>query len=211
MKSKTKIKWINFLRPDCFPYPYTTEQAFEVFKWLVLKWEKYRDYGQTGAYELLSKNPSCLNFSSVHPITSINDLRSRFHYLFLYPHERPEITKWKVENGISIMGEKWIVFNHYTPFEGNVFGSEHDTKTALETLLSTRDKTLKVSLNKSHPKAKRINSIKISISALRGFKFIMDYGYKNDGSWGYVLAESGSTETFADTMLRAIATLSRLT
>jgi hypothetical protein len=210
IRTKAKIRFIDFLRPDFFPYPYTLEQAFHVFQWMVATGEKYTKYSHSGVLDLLSMNPSCIGINPVRPIVSIDDLRRRFHYALLASHEVPLVAAWKQANGISIQAEKWILFPHYTPFEGSPYGSEATIKTALEKHLGdSRGISLNVSLNSCHLTARWVGGVSIAVSQ-RGFKFVLDYGFENDTGWNHTLATSEPNEPFTTTMHRAIANLSEM-
>lgn len=211
IRTKAKLRLINFLRPDCFPYPYAIEQAFHVFQWMVLTGKDYTKYGRPGVFELLSMSPSCLGFSSVRSITSLEDLRRRFHYALLSVTEMPLVAEWKRVNGISIEAEKWLHFPHYTPFIGNPLGSERDIQDALSKLLGqSRGTTLNTSLNSCHPGARWVGGVSIIVSP-SGFKFVMDYGFVEDTGWSHTLAESENNEPFTDVLRRAIAALASMT
>lgn len=80
------VRFIDLVRPDGYwPQPYTLEQAFEIFRWMVAKGEGYSTqerWGSRGVVDLLSAT-SGIGHSSVIPISSLEDLRKRFHYAVL--------------------------------------------------------------------------------------------------------------------------------
>ena len=208
IKTRAKIRFIDFLRPESFPYPYTIEQAFHVFRWMVSTRAAYQEWMRSGVYELLSMKPTCINHSSVDPITSLDDLRCRFHWALLSAAVLPIAANWKQDMGISIQGEKIVVFPHYTPFENTQ--SEDDIQKALKSLLSESGGTvLNVSLNDCHPKAQWVGGVTLSVHPKR-FAFAMDYGYKNNTGWNYELAATKDNEPFTDTLNRAIRTMSKI-
>jgi hypothetical protein len=212
-RSKMKFRFLDLLRPDRFPYPYSLEQAFHIFKWMVTTGEEYTRYGSPGVRDLLNMRPSCLNSGQVNPITSLDDLRRRFHYALLAHEEVPLATSWKKANGICIQAEKWLAFPHYTPFGGN-FGSEFDIEKSLKKLLEmSRGTNLNVSLNECHTDARWVCGVSVEVIP-RGFYFVMHYGCEEDAgssSWGHTLACSIDNEPFTDTMRRAISALAAMT
>jgi hypothetical protein len=212
LRTKARIRFIGFVRPDGYwPYPYTIEQAFHVFHWMVVTGEKYRKYGWPGVYDLLSKQPTCLGISEVYPITSIDDLRSRFHYALLSRSRNCFVHNWRADNGISVTAEKILTFPHYEPFHPtSAHESEKAVHEALSSLLAgSRGKVLGVSLNPCHPKATWVGGVTVHIDR-NGFSFIMDYGYVEDLGWCHTLAATEAKEPFTDVLHRAEVTLAAL-
>jgi hypothetical protein len=215
MRTKAKIKFIEFLRPgNRFAYPYTIEQAFNVFQWLVKTGSKYDTYGRSGVYDLMAMGPTCINHDIWYShFYSIENLEKRFHYVFLYDDSWNKITTtWKKENDIGIDKTKWIYFNHYEPYGG--YGrnlSEVQIEETLEKLLNSKNLKLNVSLNNCHPKAVWVEGVFIRIMP-DYFEFVMDYGYKKDSSsWFHTLAKTENKESFIDTMFKAIEKFKSLT
>jgi hypothetical protein len=213
LKRSAEIRFIEFVRPDGYwPYPYSTEQAFQVFRWMVTTGKEYTKFGAPGVTELLSTNPTCLNFSRVHPITSREDLRKRFHYALLSNYGTPFVDQWRKANSISVTESRRLHFPHYTPFMGaGAYESERDIKDALDALLGkSRGKVLNVSLNDCHKRARWVGGVDIVVSE-QGFSFNMDYGYEKDSGWNHILAATNKNEPFIDTMHRAIVALAEMT
>ncbi|GJD87780.1 hypothetical protein BHAOGJBA_1285 [Methylobacterium hispanicum] len=80
---------IELLRPfGYWPQPLSLEQAFELLRWMVATGASKPEYtsqlrwGRAGVTELLSSS-SGLSYDRVEPITSIEDLRRRFHMAIL--------------------------------------------------------------------------------------------------------------------------------
>jgi hypothetical protein len=208
IKTRAKIRFIDFLRPGSFPYPYTIEQALHVFRWMISTGAAYQKYMHSGVYELLSMKPTCINHNSVDSITSLDDLRCRFHWALLSAGDSPIVKEWKQDMGISIQGEKILVFPHYTPFENTQ--SEADIQKALKSLLNeSRGTVLNVSLNDCHPKAQWVGGVRLKVCPEK-FSFVIDYGYKNNTGWDYELAITKDNEPFTDTFNRAIRTMSKI-
>ena len=213
LKRCAEVGFIDFVRPDGFwPYPYTTEQAFQVFRWMVTTGKEYTKYGAPGVIDLLCKQPTCLNSRRVNPIHSREDLRTRFHYALLSNLGGPIVDEWRRVNGISVTESRRLYFPHYTPFAGNsVYESERAIEDALDNLLGkSRGMVLNISLNDCHKRARWVADVDISVSE-NGFSFDMDYGYENDSGWKHVLAATIKNEPFIDTMHRAITALAGLT
>jgi hypothetical protein len=213
LKRSAEIRFVDLVRPDGYwPHPYTIEQAFQVFRWMVTTGKEYTKYGSAGVTELLSMQPTCLNFICVRPIISREDLRQRFHYALLSNYGGQIVGAWKKANGISLAESRRLYFPHYTPFTATAgFESERAIKDALDALLiQSTGKVLNVSLNECHKKARWVGRVDIAVSE-RGFSFNMDYGYENDSGWKYVLAATIKNEPFIDTMQRAISALAGMT
>lgn len=213
VRTKAKIRFIDFVRPDHFPYPYSIEQAFHVFQWLVATGSEFTRYQHPGVYDLLSMKPSVCGIDPVYPITSLSDLQRRFHWALLSGNEVPLVVDWKKSHGISIQTTKWIRFPHYDPFAGtSAFKSEDAVRKALEKLLGeSRGKDLNVSLNSCHLGARWVRDVKVAVHP-KGFTFVMDYSFPEDSSWWhYSLATTENNEPFTDTLRRAIDALAQMT
>jgi hypothetical protein len=123
MKTKAKIAFVEFLRPDFYwPNPYTIEQAFEVFRWMVrtgTAYERSTRWGRNGPIETLSCSPSCTGFGYVAPIVSLDDLRRRFHFGLLSAHTTSSgVDEWRGAENTHVGAEKIIAFRHHKPFFG---------------------------------------------------------------------------------------------
>ncbi len=186
MKSKAKYTLIEFLRPDGFwPYPYTLEQAFGVFAWMLRTGDKYHDDGQWGRHDirsLLSCNPTCTNFSEVDPIHSVSDLRRRFHYAILGSHVGPSLCRWRSEHRILPSGQPIIHFPHHAYDKTPT--SEFDAKLAVDALLAARGR-LGVQLNEYHSRAREIHGVSLYWHGC--YRFVLKYGYQGS-EWGHELS-----------------------
>ena len=60
--TKQKINFIDLIRPDRWP---NVGLDFEILRWFVKTGDKYK-----GVKELLSTQPSCVNFDHINPIKS---------------------------------------------------------------------------------------------------------------------------------------------
>lgn len=205
-QSKFRVRWVDLLRPDCYwPQPYSTEQALYAYQWLVSTGKQFCAWGKCGAYELLSKKPTCLGFENPEPIESLGDLRERFHFVLLSAWAGELAIKWRTHNRLTLDGERWICRLHSKPFGGD--HSEHEWKNLYRSLLGVSG-TIDVQLNRYHPDAKNVISVRLHVSP-RGFSFVLIYGY--DGSeWDYELARSDDKTTLNETLTKAWSELRRL-
>lgn len=210
MQTKAKFRFIEFIRPTCYwPHPYTLEQAFGVFRWMVQTGKPFIDQGRWGQHtvkSLLSKKPTCVNFSYVEPIVSIDDLRERFHYAILSDYVGPQLRAWREKFRIRPDGEAVISFPHHKWHTAD--SSEAEFASGLSALLRSEGQ-LGVRLNRCHSKARWIHSVQIDLHA--AYSFRLGYGYPNDSSTWYVtLARQASGETFRATTARAVRKLAGL-
>ena len=209
MKTKAKINFIEFVRPNCYwPAPYSLEQAFGVMQWMVATGkslpEREDERGRWGISNvecLLSMKPTCVNSYAIDPIHSVQDLRRRFHYALLSSYESLRVERWREKYGIFVTGTRWIQFPHEGSWGSGVGGQEVDRLLGATGTLTTQ-------LNQYHAGAVEIYSAPVSISG-RGFSFVLNYGY--DGSrWFHTLAESENGESFGQTFRRAEAAFAAL-
>jgi hypothetical protein len=215
MKASAHIAFVEFLRPDSFwPYPYSIEQAFEVFRWLAttgLGYERPTRWGMNGPIELLSDRSSCTNSSFVKPIKSLDDLRRRFHLALLgNATSTTGADEWREAHDIRVGADPLIKFRHNKPMSGGAgWSCESDIRDALNKLFADGAalKT-KESLNPYHLTARTCKSIAIGVGA-NGFHFIMEYGWPDEectSHWFKTLARTEYKETFLDTLKMAIDT-----
>lgn len=215
MRTKAKIRFIEFLRPDSFwPYPYTLEQAFHVFQWMVKTGtdETYRvdgQWGSSGPLELLSRKPTCVNHFAVDPITSIEDLRLRFHYALLSQYPNSGVLSWRKEEGIRIDSSRMIYFPHGDEndpcayFGGSQAYSSGSQKETLKQLFSQgRTATLQQQLNSFHPGAVECHGVRVYVTPAI-FRFELSYGYAGS-SWQHDLAATQENEPFLRGLSRAV-------
>lgn len=201
MKTKAKYRFIEFVRPDgWWPQPYTLEQAFGVFAWILKTGSKIYDqsgWGRRDIRSLLSCKPTCVNFSEVEPVVSVQDLERRFHHAILSGFVGPNIRAWREKLGITPDGEAIISFPHHG-WKGGPF-SEHDARCGIDALLGAEGR-LGVQLNECHSRAREIYGVRLH---WRGsYRFVLRYGY--DGSeWDWLLARQLPGEAFYTTFQRA--------
>lgn len=193
MKSRFKIRWIDLLSPDCYwPYPYSLEQAILAMQFLVKTAHKAAIYGKSGPVELLSKQPTCINFREINPIVSDEDLRRRFHFALLYaPYAAGRLHEWRWKNGIRLTDEKIITGSHFKPFNPpDFFAHEADFKYRFNALLSIGQKKLNEQLNDCHPRAVMLYGVQLHFGQDGSIYFQMRYGYQMDQSsaWRHTLA-----------------------
>lgn len=200
IQTKVKMKFIELLRPDCYwPSPYTLEQALGTFQWMVKTGEKYDRYNRPGVTELLSMKPTCINSYDVEPITSVDDLRKRFHFALLSKYASHSANKWREDNNIRCGRQRVLYFPHNK--------ESYIHKDHLDSFLKTRGK-LKTQLNKFHKKAVNIVAIDLCV-VLSGFIFRLTYGYGRS-SWVFQLSHTRKGECFSDTFCRASKNLKLL-
>lgn len=221
MKASARISFVEFLRPDGYwPHPYSIEQAFEVFRWMVVtgaKFERPTRWGRNGPTELLSDMSSCTNSSQVTPIKSLADLRRRFHLALLgNATSTTGADEWREAHDIRVGATPLIRFRHNKPMSGGAgWCCERDIHDAINKLFAdgARLKT-KGSLNQYHPTAQTCKSITVTV-AESGFYFVLEYGWPDEecnSSWFHTLAQTDNLlkETFLDTMRRAIDAFANL-
>lgn len=214
-QSRFNVSFIDFIRPDSFwPYPYSIEQAFQTFRWMVETGNEYR--GQAGRYsaqngvrELLSKKPSCLEFRAVSPITSLDDLRERFHYAILSNHGHPTVDQWRNDFDVLPTGKATIrseIYRDAAPHP--VFNGHRSVDRTLKSMFEPPiNQKMAVALNSIHREnAIQLHNVHVSVRP-GGFSFELNYGdaRRNEISsqWTVCLARSQKDETFIDTLARA--------
>lgn len=193
IRTKAKIRFIEFLRPGCFwPYPYTLEQAIGVYSWMAdSAVSHFRKRHHNPVFALLGCQPSCL-FSELKPITGIDNLRQCFHYALL-DSVGSQVAEWKAKNGIAVDGSRMIGFRHHEYGTGPA--CEASMKTGLDSFLELTG-TLTPQLNEYHADARNILGVKLTYCTYsRGWRFELEYGV--DGSvWTYPLAQQRKGQTF---------------
>ena len=210
MKTKAKYRFVEFIRPDCYwPQPYTLEQAFGVFAWMLRTGEGYGDqscWGRSSILSLLSGKPSCVNFSAVDPIRSVDDLRRRFHYALLSSCVGESLKLWRSKFDVRPDGNAIISFPHHgwraAPFD------EHRAEIAVNALLNSEGR-LGVQLNEFHSRAREI--LGVDLHWRGSYRFVLNYGYGYEGSvWRHLLARQLPRESFYAVLGRAQKKLSTL-
>lgn len=214
MKTKAKYNFVEFMRPkgSYWPLPYTIEQAFGVFGWMIESGQPFARRGRWGEHtiECLLSGPgasSCTGIRTICPIISVDDLRQRFHDAFFDSYS-PMAADWRKSCGINAYASKTIAFKHHDRGTGG--DSEAGFRKSLDALLAGGG-TLTTQLNKYHRDAVDILSVELTYSIYRhGWSFRLEYGY--DGShWFHNLAQQWKGDTFYGTFARAQAALAKLT
>lgn len=205
MRSKAKISFVELVRPDYFwPQPYTLEQAFGVLQWLVKTCSPYGGLRTSGPICTLSRKPTCVGFTSIAPIESLDDLRQRFHFALLSGTGGSETQKWRDAERVHIGESRIIRFPHHNPFEGGEgWNCEADIGKALEKLFHDgRHSRLAVQLNPRWDAARECHKVIIHVLPA-SFFFYLRYGF-NGSAWTHELARTKDNEPFLCTMRRAV-------
>lgn len=212
MKSKATIRFIEFIRPDSYwPYPYSLEQAFSVFQWMLKTGEDYQDHGRWGSQNiksLLSCKPTCTNFSEVDPIRSVDDLQRRFHFAILSNSCGQRLKEWRETFRVTHDGCRTIHFPHHDYGTAVGFNCETQFNDGINSFLQAKGQ-LNVQLNEYHERAVYIHRVDLHC---RGYyRFVLKYGYHNDSSeWSHLLAKQTPHEAFGTTFARAKKKLDEL-
>lgn len=214
IQSRFKVSFIELVRPGSWPYPYTIEQAFQVLRWMATTGLDYRSetrWGDQGVFEVLSMKPSCRGFSGVYPITSLADLRQRFHYAILSRSENPIVDKWRGDYDILPDGKATIPYPIQREWGmEKPFKNQDELKKALTELMEPpKDQKVQmaVALNSVHGKETAIyHDVQIKVGR-NGFAFILRYGdearHAFGSRWDKVIASTRGSETFIETAVRA--------
>lgn len=207
-RRKATISMIEFLRPEGYwPYPYSVEQGFEVLRAMVasaVDVSHSTRWGPERPIDLMSSMGGGLNRAQLSPITSLEDLRQRFHYTLL-SRANPEMRQWREETRFKMDGTVEVAIPHYKPFAGTPYEGlrcEADVKKALDAMFGLPAGTkLVASPNPYHPKAIEVVRVEVVICP-KAFYFNLQYGY-DGSSWDYTLAKTQDGESFLDTFQRA--------
>lgn len=202
MKTKALYRFIEFIRPGGYwPSQYTIEQAFGVFAWMVHTGKDYGDkvpYVTQSVDSLLSCKPEC-GVADVKPITSIADLRKRFHYAVLgNPYVGPNVTKWRNTFGITTDGKRIVHFPHYDYMEAPICFA--DVEKAITAMFEAKG-NLSVQLNEHHADAIEVYRCEVHpYNEL--WTWTLKYGCDHSG-WHHTLSTQNKGETFLDCTIRA--------
>jgi hypothetical protein len=211
MKTKATYDLLNFIRPEGY-YPYSLEQCFGVFAWMVRTAKEFYHYCVCGPLDLLSTKPSCTGLGQVDPIVSLPDLQKRFHYAILCGYGSASAVRWRAKYKIRPTGRVTVAFRHYKPMAGSMLQGaprcEAQIVGAVQALLGATG-SLAVQLNSCWRQAKEICGVRVHVGNGCDFRFVLDYGF--DGSvWHHTLAASGKRDTFISTLDRAITEFLRV-
>lgn len=206
MKSKFKVEFANLISPDGFwPWPYSIEQAFGIFEWMVETGERYPPvhgrWVDCGVTELLGTQPTCGYSGSTQKVHSCADLRKRFHWAVLSRYTNSCTEKWRADNNITPMGVKIIHFAH-----------EDAPKVSCDRVdkLLLNSGTLTTQLNEFYAQAVEIYGVKVLVHETYGFRFVLRYGF-DGSSWDHDLARAVKGEGFESAFIRAETKLQELT
>ena len=219
IRSKGKYRMIDFVRPNIWPFGYTIEQAFGVYRWMVETADNYpapRNSGRNALEPVLS----CVSRLpyDIRPITSLDDLRERFRWaLFAVYGLMGTLQRWRREHGITVDGVHWIRFPHYEPFNGPT--SEADFRKMLTDMFTDR-RRLTVQLNSCWDDARENYGVHIHLNkaydyggdrkSSGGWQFDLSYGCDRS-VWEHQIARQEAGETFWDVARRASDALMSLT
>ncbi len=213
-QSRFSVDLTEFLRPDgAWPARYTLEQTFQTFRRFVETGSGYTSqerWGKVGVKALLSAT-SANDSTDVDEITSIEDLRKRFHYALLGHARSPAMAQWRKDHRIA-PGER-IQVRHpvHAPFQGARYlgwSSEAAIRDTLDHMtLKVRGQTLQLPLNYVHLGIRTAQRVKIRVHKA-GFWFSLDFGIidakgVDDSGWNQTLAWTKDNETFLETLARA--------
>lgn len=213
MRTKATYKFIEFVRPDHFPYPYSLEQAFGVLRWMIDRADpqKYRDMGRWGvsyAECLLSLKPSCTGITTIRPITSLEDLRRRFHYALLSDQVGPNVARWRLHNDITVNGSKIIHFPHAAPMKDTV--CENDIRCAFDRVFSASGR-LNLQLNQCHNRAREIYGVHMEYCRTSpGWRYVLNYGF-GGSVWHKTIARQRPAERLIPVLHRAVKVIDEWT
>src|SRR6185369_5258771 len=119
-------------------------------------------WGASNPICLLNCHPTCVNDYDVHPVRSIKDLKTRFHFALLSGNAGASAQRWRRENVIDITRQRILTFPHFAPFAGAMLQGkiicEAGIREALETLLASTG-TLTTQLNSCHAGAVEIYGV----------------------------------------------------
>jgi len=218
VRRKGKYRLINFVRPNIWPFGYTIEQSFGVYRWMVETADNYPDARRCGR-NALEPVLSCVSRlpSDVAPITSLRGLEERFRWaMFAVYGLMGTLERWRAEYGIRVEGVHWIRFPHYEPFNGP--SSERDFGEMLTAMFTDRQR-LTVQLNECHDGARENYGVHLHLGKsftncegkffYSGWRFDLSYGYKGS-VWEHTLAREEQGEPFWDVAQRAYDALRKL-
>ena len=213
MRTKAKICFAEFVRPDGYwPQPYSIEQAFQVYRWLVVTGTSFSRYQKYGAIDMLIGG-GVMGGTDLHyePIRQLKQLREVFHRAILGRSNGQLTTAWRAKERIAFSETRMIHFPHYAPFVGTpLLGSiwaEAQIAKLLNAYLSASGNLL-VQLNKYHPGAIEIVEPVIRVQTWEPFDFVFDLGYGYEGSiWWHELARGSQ---FIDAFGEALTEFERV-
>lgn len=211
VRTKAKYDFAKFLRPECFwPQPYSVEQAFGVFAWMIETGQPFAQQGRWGANTieagLSPGQTSCTGMRTASRILSVENLRERFPLAFFGDYSAAVIA-WRKAIGINAYSQKIIAFPHHGFNESGC--CEAKLQSGIDELLSSSGR-LAVQLNSVHDDAREIEGVELTYCR-HDHAWLWSLMYGVDGSrWYYELAEQKQRETFTQSYFRAQAALAKL-
>lgn len=209
-----RFEWIDLLRPNTrWPAPLSVEQAFETMRWLVRtgqdrKYLRSTRYGERGVVDLLNADTHS-SAGGFHPITSLEDLRKRFHWAVLAVPDTDGQEIWRYEHGIDVGAAAAIAVPTYKPGAGARhlgFDTEESVRTTLESMQTgERGAEMAVRLNPSHPDCNVLQGFEIAVGPDRIW-FNLRYGSGAPEfayTWRETVAFTREGESFLDAFSRA--------
>lgn len=208
---------IELLRPEGYwPQPLSTEQAFELLRWMATTGASKPEYtsqlgwGRAGIHELLTGG-SGLSRGRVEPISSLQDLRRRFHYAILSGATSEGQVRWRRDFGVDPAGVVTVRRPTFKPFAALPhlgWSSEQAIAEDIERLTTGSAGTrMAIDLNGVHADCRTLHGVRIAIDAEYGFALSIRYGDTppdvHGSSWDVTVAHSREDESFLQTFARA--------
>lgn len=216
LRKSFKVPLIELLRPDGYwPQPLSIEQAFETLRWMATtgsskpEFTSQLQWGRAGIHELLTGG-SGLSHSCVEPITSIEDLRRRFHFAILSRASSRGQELWRSEFGIRPEGTVTVPYPTYKPFAALPhlgWQSEAEIHAEIKRLTAeSAGMPMAVNLNGVYDDCQTLHGVRIRV-APEGFAFDIRYGNthptEHGSSWDDTIARTREGESFLQTFARA--------
>lgn len=216
LRKSFKVPLIELLRPDGYwPHPLSIEQAFETLRWMVTtgsskpEFTTQLQWGRAGIHDLLTGG-SGLSHGHVEPISSIEDLRRRFHFAILSRAASRGQELWRSEFGIRPEGTVTVPYPTYKPFAALPhlgWQSEAEIHAEIKRLTAeSAGMPMTVNLNGVYDDCQTLHGVRIRV-APEGFAFDIRYGNthptEHGSSWDDTIARTREGESFLQTFARA--------
>lgn len=216
LRKSFKVPLIELLRPDGYwPQPLSIEQAFETLRWMATtgsskpEFTSQLQWGRAGINDLLTGG-SGLSHSCVEPISSIEDLRRRFHFAILSRASSRGQELWRSEFGIRPEGTVTVPHPTYKPFAALPhlgWQSEAEIHAEIKRLTAeSAGMPMSVNLNGVYDDCQTLHGVRIRV-APEGFAFDIRYGNthptEHGSSWDDTIARTREGESFLQTFARA--------
>ena len=208
--TKAKYRLIEFVRPGSYwPYPYSIEQAFGAWRWMVstAMQPKYRTQrGCCPALATVGASPGRVRrLEHVAPFGSLEELRERFQYA-MFLAGGPECEQWRKDYGIHQDGVVTLAFPHHRLTTGPV--SQAVAMRRMEALWRANG-TLTTQLNSCHADAVEcygapLHLCEYSTGGKAELRWAFGLRYGVDGSaWTEWLAMQKPKESLWEVFVRA--------